>query len=128
PQAHCSPGETSLSGIWVGMTSDASDQSLLAQLGTDSDCQSGLPQYSMWWVFFPAPSVPLDLPLRPSDSVTATVTSQQGKFHLMIDNPKERAHFSTRQAGQASDTRLAECIGEAPTIIVDPATNKGHGA
>ncbi|TMB81219.1 MAG: hypothetical protein E6J44_11350, partial [Chloroflexi bacterium] len=76
PQAHCSPGETSLSGIWVGMTSDASDQSLLAQLGTDSDCQSGLPQYSMWWELFPAPSVPLDLPLRPGDSVTATVTFQ----------------------------------------------------
>jgi hypothetical protein len=126
PQAHCSPGETSLSGIWVGMTSDASDQSLLAQLGTDSDCQSGLPQYSMWWELFPAPSVPLDLPLRPGDNVTATVTFQQGKFHLMIDVPKEKAHFSTTQAGQVSDTSVAECITEAPTIIVDPATNRGH--
>ena len=46
----------------------------------------------------------------------------------MIDNPKERAHFSTTQAGQVSDTSVAECIAEAPTIIVDPATNRGHVA
>ena len=110
------------------MTSNASDQSLLAQLGTDSDCQSGIPQYSMWWEFFPAPSVPLDLPLQPGDSVTATVTFQQGQFQLMIDDPEEGVHFSTTQAGQVSDTSFAECIAEAPTIIDDPATNRGYVA
>jgi hypothetical protein len=72
--------------------------------------------------------VPLDLPLRPGDSVTATVTFQQGKFHLVIDDPKERAHFSTTQTGQVSDTSVAECIAEAPTIIDNPATNGGHVA
>lgn len=126
PQARCSPGEMSLSGIWVGMTSDSSDQSLLAQLGTDSDCQSGISRYSMWWELFPAPSVPLDLPLQPGDSVTASVAFQQGRFHLTIDDAKERTHFSTAQTGQVSDTSVAECIAEAPTIIDDPATNRGH--
>ncbi len=128
PQAYCSAGETSLSAIWVGMTSSASDKSLLAQLGTESDCQSGVPEYSMWWEMFPAPSVPLDLPLQPGDSVTATVTFEQGKFHLVIDDPQERAHFSTTQAGEVSDTSVAECIAEAPTIIDDPITNRGHVA
>jgi hypothetical protein len=126
PQAHCSPGESSLSAIWVGMTSDASDQSLLAQLGTDSDCQSGDPQYFMWWEVFPAPSVPLDLPLQVGDSVTATVTFQNGEFQLSIDDLKERVHFSTTHPGKVSDTSIAECILEAPTIIDDLAANKGH--
>jgi hypothetical protein len=125
PPAQCSPGETSLSAIWVGMTSGASEQSLLAQLGTFSGCQAGTPMYSMWWEMFPAPSVPLDQPLQPGDTVTATVTFQQGEFQLSIDAPKERVHFSTTQAGKVSDTNVAECIVEAPTII-DLVTNKGH--
>ncbi len=128
PQAHCSPGETSASAIWVGMTNGASDQSLLAQLGTDSDCQAGDPLYFMWWEVFPAPSVPLDQPLNSGDSVTATVTFQQGQFQLSIDVPGEGVQFSTTQAGKVSDTSIAECIVEAPTIIDDPATNTGHVA
>ena len=128
PQAFCSLGETSLSAIWVGMTSDSSDKSLLAQLGTTSGCQSGASEYSMWWEMFPAPSVPLDLPLHPGDSVTASVTFQNGEFHLSIDDPKERAHFSTMQAGEVSDTSVAECIAEAPTILADPTTNRGYVA
>ena len=128
PPAQCSPGETSASAIWVGMTSGASDQSLLAQLGTDSDCQAGAPLYFMWWEMFPAPSVPLDQPLQAGDTVTATVTFQQGEFQLSIDAPKEGVHFSTTQAGRVSDTSIAECIVEAPTIIDDPATNTGHVA
>src|SRR6266851_504964 len=128
PPAQCSPGEISASAIWVGMTSGASDQSLLAQLGTDSDCQAGTPLYFMWWEMFPAPSVPLDQPLQAGDTVTATVTFQQSEFQLSIDAPKERVHFSTTQAGRVSDTSIAECIVEAPTIIDDPATNTGHVA
>jgi len=126
PQAHCSPGENSLSSIWVGITSDATDQSLLAQLGTESDCQSGYPQYSMWWEMFPAPSVPLDLSLQAGDNVTATVTFNDGQFQLTIDDPKEGVHFSTTHPGKVTDTSVAECIVEAPTIIDDLATNKGH--
>jgi hypothetical protein len=110
------------------MTSGASDQSLLAQLGTDSDCQAGTPLYFMWWERFPAPSVPLNQPLQAGDTVTATVTFQQGEFQLSIDAPKEGVHFSTTQAGKVSDTSIAECIVEAPTIIDDPVTNKGHVA
>lgn len=127
PTAHCSPGENSDSSVWVGMSSDASDQSLLAQLGTESACQDGQPLYYVWWEMFPAYSVPLDFPLQPGDTATATVAFQHGKFRLSIDVPSEGIHFSTVQAGKVSDTSIAECIVEPPTIT-DLTTNKSHVA
>lgn len=128
PPASCSPGENSASAVWVGMTSDASNQSLLAQLGTDTECQGGIPQYFMWWEMFPAPSVPLNRPLHAGDTATASVTFQQGNFQLSIDVPQEGVHFSITKAGNVSDTSIAECIVEAPTIIDNLATNQGHVA
>ncbi len=126
PKAHCTPGKISLSAVWVGITSDASDRSLLAQLGTVSGCNFGVPAYFMWWEMFPAPSVPLDQPLQPGDSITASVTFQQGRFQLTIDNPNEGVHFSTTHPGAVTDTSVAECIVEAPTIIDNSATDQGH--
>jgi len=128
PKAHCTSGAVSLSAVWVGITSDASDRSLLAQLGTVSACDFGVPAYFMWWEMFPAPSVSLDQPLQPGDSVTASVTFQQGRFQLTIDNPNERVHFSTTHPGSVTDTSVAECIVEAPTIIDNPAASQGHVA
>jgi hypothetical protein len=128
PRATCSPGENSASSVWVGMTSGASDQSTLAQLGADSDCNFGIPQYFMWWEMYPAPSVPLDPIVQPGDSITATVAFQQGHFLLSIDDPQQQFHFSTTQPGKVSDTAIAECITEAPTIVDDPTTNQGHVA
>ena len=126
PEAHCIPGTISLAAIWVGITSDASDRSLLAQLGTVSGCDAGTPTYFMWWEMFPAPSVPLDQPLQPGDSITASVAFQQGRFQLTIDNPSEGVHFSTTHPGAVTDTSVAECIVEAPTIIDNPTTGQGH--
>ena len=126
PKAHCTPGTISLSAVWVGITSAASDRSLLAQLGTVSGCDAGTPTYFMWWEMFPSPSVSLNQPLQPGDSITASVTFQQGRFQLAIDNPKEGVHFSTIQPGAVTDTSVAECIVEAPTIIDNPATGQGH--
>jgi hypothetical protein len=126
PVANCAPGENSAAAIWVGMSSDATDKSLLAQLGTDSDCSSGTPIYYMWWEAFPAPSMPLNnLPLQPGDSVTASVSFQNGVFHLTIDVPSEGVHFTTTHAGKVSDTSYAECIVEAPATV-DPATSQFH--
>jgi hypothetical protein len=125
PRAHCSPGETSDSSIWVGMTDDVATPGLLAQLGTDSGCQDGQPLYYVWWEMYPAYSVPLDLPLKPGDTATASVAFQQGKFRLSIDVPGEGIHFSTVQAGKVSETSIAECIVEPPTVT-DLATKKNH--
>jgi hypothetical protein len=128
PQAKCSAGETSASSIWVGMTSSSSLQSTLAQLGADSDCNAGTPQYYMWWEMYPEPSVPLDLGVLPGDYITATVTFQQNQFQLTIDDLQAQYHFSITKPGKVSDTTIAECITEAPTIVDNPITNQGHVA
>ncbi|HEV2472937.1 MAG TPA: G1 family glutamic endopeptidase, partial [Chthonomonadales bacterium] len=127
PSVSCSPGELSASAFWVGMTSrDETSKSLLAQLGTDSDCQNGTPIYYLWWEMFPAPSMTLQLPLQPGDVATASVIFQQGTFQLTIDVPNEGDHFSINQPGSISSTSLAECIVEAPFLIDNPATGQGH--
>lgn len=126
PPATCSSGENADASIWVGMTSDASDRSLLAQLGSATDCQGGQPLYYLWWEMFPAPSVQLSFSLRAGDLVMAAVAFQHGAFQLSLDIPGEGVHFSVSRAGKISDTRIAECIVEPATIIDNPATNKGH--
>lgn len=125
PQAHCSPGENSDSAIWAGMTG-ISENSKLAQLGTESACRSGFPQYFAWWEVFPDPFVPISETVKPGDSVTANVIFQNGQFQLLINDSRQGWHFSITQAGTASDTVVAECIAEAPTILTGPNTNQGY--
>lgn len=126
PPAVCLPGEESDASLWVGMTSDASSQSLLAQLGTATDCQGGQPLYYMWWELYPAPSVQLDFPLQAGDQVSATVMFGDGMFRLGLAVPDEGVHFSVVRAGKVSDTSVAECIVEPATIIDNPGTSQGH--
>lgn len=126
PSAHCSPGEDSDVSVWVGMSSDESEHSLLAQLGSATDCRGGIPQYYLWWEMYPAPSVEINRPVKPGDTITATVAFQHDSFQLSMDIPSEGIHFSTTQAGKVSDTSVAECIVEPDTIVDDPTTDKGH--
>lgn len=122
PQISCESGEVSRMGVWVGMTNaNPVENSVLAQLGTDSECLSGIPIYFMWWEMYPDPSVPLRQPVSPGETVTASVAFQNGKFQLSIDDPQEKYHFSTTQAGNIVDTSTTECIVEAPQAK-DPNT------
>lgn len=126
PQVSCSPGETSDAGIWVGMSNNKTNTSLLAQLGTDSGCLDGSPLYSMWWEMFPAPPVMIDGLVLPGDSITTSVTFSNSQFQLVLDNPRQGVHFSTLQQGKVSDTSYAECITEAPFFVDNVATNSGY--
>ncbi len=126
PEVHCSPGETSDSAIWVGMTG-ISDRSKLAQIATESGCNSGVPVYDAGWEMFPAPAVILSNTVNPGDIVTATVSFVNGRFHLSMDDPGEGWHFTTTQPDVPADTAIAECITEAPTFT-NEATNQSYVA
>jgi hypothetical protein len=126
PAVQCGPGETSDSAIWVGMTG-ISDRSKLAQIATESGCNSGIPFYDAGWEMFPAPVVFISKPVNPGDKVTATVSFQNGEFRLSMDDPNEGWHFATTQPDVASDTAIAECITEAPTVT-NEATNQSYVA
>ena len=118
PRVYCTSAGTSLMGVWVGMiNANPTEGSVLAQLGTDSDCEDGIAYYHMWWEMYPAPSVPLKVLVAPGDSVTASVAFQNGEFRLSIDDPLQAIHFSTTQPGNIADTSNAECIIEAPAIV-----------
>jgi Peptidase A4 family len=117
PQVDCASGEVSQMGIWVGMiNANPVESSVLAQLGTESDCWYGTPIYDIWWEMYPAPSVRLKLLVLPGDTVTASVAFQNSTFRLSIDDPQEKIHFSTIQPGNIADTSSAECILEAPEL------------
>jgi len=124
PRASCAIGENSLSAVWVGLSSRASETSILAQTGTVSGCQNGTPVYNGWWEMFPAPSVSLDNPVTAGDAITASVTYNGGTFNLVMDDITQGWHFATTQTGgRPSDTRFALCVVEAPSLV-DPNTNQ----
>ncbi|MBV9229214.1 MAG: hypothetical protein JOZ18_07860 [Chloroflexi bacterium] len=117
PEAHCSPGENSLSAIWVGMVG-TSDQSKLTQIATSSNCQSGIPEYDMGWEVYPTtPAIIVPKPVDAGDTITATVSFHSGTFDLLMDDFQQGWHFAITQQGDPADTRIAECIVEAPTIV-----------
>ena len=147
PTATCSGGENSDSAIWIGMTpaprNPASDNPFypqdnpIFQIGTDSGCSGGQPDYFIVWEQFPQPSVALSFPLQPGYLVTTAVTFQQGAFQRgnytlsisvskMIGPNASQGLYSFQTpplAGNLNASAMAECIVEAPTLI-DPNTNQ----
>jgi Peptidase A4 family len=126
PTASCSFAETSMSAIWVGITG-TSDTSKLAQVATESSCQNGIPQYDAAWELFPEPAIPIDHPVQPGDKISASVSFQNGKFQMAIEDARAGWHFSISRPGVVADTRIAECIAEAPTLE-NAATNESQVA
>lgn len=118
PAVHCTPGEESDAALWAGLTG-TSEKSQIAQLGTDSGCLGGSAFYYPWWEMYPAPSNLIDNPLQPGDKMVATVTYQQGRFRLTLENMTENWRFTTVQGGSDSDTLIAECVVEAPAKASD---------
>ena len=115
PAASCSFAETSMSAIWVGITGTAGN-SKLAQIATESNCQNGIPQYEAAWELFPEPAIPIDQPMQPGDKISASVLFQNGKFQIFMEDARAGWHFSISKPGSVADTRIAECITEAPTL------------
>ncbi|HLZ60529.1 MAG TPA: G1 family glutamic endopeptidase [Ktedonosporobacter sp.] len=116
PVAYCAFGEDSLVGVWAGITG-IPDQSQLAQAGTVTGCQGGVPFYEAWWEMFPAPSRTLNEFVAPGDTITAVVTFQNNQFQLSMQDLQQGWTFSTVQPGSITDTNTAECIVEAPTLV-----------
>jgi hypothetical protein len=147
PSATCSPDaaasspeNTSDAAIWVGLTpEDAANpgsKTPIYQLGTDSICFQGVPQYDAWWEIYPAPSYNISptnalFNVQSGDIATATVTYQQntGTFILSIQVRTSTASnalsivnwSSTPQLGASIGATMAECIVESPA---DATTNK----
>ena len=114
PTVTCSTGETSFSANWIGLDGDGSES--VEQTGTSSDCDSGTPEYSAWYEFYPSESVTLRDTVDAGDKMSATVTSEtSGGYTLtLVDHTKGWTETKTGTA-QGAQNASAEIITEAPS-------------
>jgi hypothetical protein len=108
------PSEDQFASFWVGI--DGYSSNTVEQIGTDSDCQSGVPTYYVWFEFYPHASYNVNsVPIKPGDKIFAKVNSSgKGMFTVELVNETTRASFSTTTKVASADQSSAEWIAEAP--------------
>jgi hypothetical protein len=117
---------TEVVAIWVGI--DGRGTRNLEQIGTLSAMLGGSPSYEVWYEVVPQPPVYVRLPVRPGDSITASVTtSGDGKFTLFIRNNTTNAAYSTLQPSPGADLVTAEVVAEAPAGVSGPVPLPNFG-
>jgi len=117
PPVSCAAGETSAAPFWIGI--DGYSSPTVEQIGTDSDCQNGVPTYFAWIELFPLPSLIIrSVPVVPGDVISAEVKydASSARFEVAIANVTRGGTFAvaTRFPGQRTS---AEWIGEAPAAV-----------
>lgn len=121
PTVDCSVTANGYSATWVGIDGYAS--STVEQLGTEQDCNSGVPGYSAWIEMYPSASQTINRVVKPGDVMTASVTysastswwNRSGSFHLQLTNATQNWTYSTTQSSSRAQRTSAEWIQEAPS-------------
>jgi hypothetical protein len=132
PAVTCARRETSYSSFWVGL--DGYNSGTVEQLGTDSDCSNGQPQYYAWYELYPRPSQGITN-VSPGDTLTASVNSASPTSYTLTitdtPGPRGRRWSATGTLSTPADARSsAEWVAEAPsscgrTCSVLPLSNFG---
>ncbi|MGP8247026.1 MAG: G1 family glutamic endopeptidase [Bryobacteraceae bacterium] len=102
--------------FWVGI--DGYSSSTVEQVGTDSDCDSGKPQYYAWFEFYPHPSYSVNnFPVAPNDRISAEVSysSSTRLFTVTLTDETSGKSFSTSTSVSSAARSSAEWIAEAPS-------------
>jgi hypothetical protein len=116
PAPVCRPGGSTFSSYWVGLGGYSSSSSALEQIGTEVDCtRSGRVVSSAWYETVPAPSFTIFRPVRAGDTLTATVTVQRRRAHLVLQDITQRWTFTKNRTTYPVDVSSAEWIVEAPS-------------
>jgi hypothetical protein len=115
PQATCSSGRSSYSAFWVGLGGFRQSSSKIEQIGTESDCdRAGNQYYSAWYELAPAAAAKIRMPIKPGDSMAASVTVGRTVALTLRDLTTGRA-VTKRLRKRTPDTSSAEWIAEAPS-------------
>lgn len=112
----CSPASNQYASFWVGI--DGFNSNSVEQIGTDSDCQNGVPRYYAWFEFYPHPSFIINsLSVRPGDVMSADVhyDPHTRRFTVSILNVTTGQSFSTTTRVNSAHRSSAEWIAEAPS-------------
>jgi peptidase A4-like protein len=113
-QAPCGPGNQYAS-FWIGI--DGYNSNTVEQIGTDSDCQGGVPTYYAWYEFYPHWSygITLNSPIFPDDVISAEVKSTTGGiFTVSLTDLTSGQSFSANVKMNNAQRSSAEWIAEAP--------------
>src|SRR5947209_845392 len=116
PNASCTPGIRTFSSYWVGLGGYGVASQALEQIGTEVDCtRSGGVSSTAWYELVPAPSVPISLPVRPGDLLSAKVTVRGRRAVLSLQDLTSGLGFSRTASLSSVDVSSAEWIVEAPS-------------
>jgi len=108
------PSTPQYSSFWVGI--DGFTDNSVEQIGTDSDCQNGVPTYYAWFEFYPHPSFIINsLTISPGDTISAEVKYLgRNQFTVSLTDTTTGHTFSTTTKVNAQRSS-AEWIAEAPS-------------
>jgi hypothetical protein len=112
PTVDCGKTSNAYASFWTGI--DGYSSGTVEQIGTDSDCQNGSPQYYAWFEFYPHPAFLINsMTIRPGDVISAEVTAgAKSAFTVSITDGTQT--FSTTTKIPSADRSSAEWIIEAP--------------
>jgi hypothetical protein len=98
--------------FWVGI--DGYNSKTVEQIGSDSDCVNGQPQYYVWYEFYPHWSYTVNsLPVKVGDIVSAEVSYSRGSFTVSASVNGGAPFIISTKMNQAVRSS-AEWIIEAP--------------
>jgi len=102
------------SSFWIGI--DGYNSNTVEQIGTDSDCQGGIPTYYAWYEFYPHwfHVITLNAPILPGDTMSAEVKYSGGMFIVSLSDVNTGQSFSLRVKMTNARLSSAEWIAEAP--------------
>jgi hypothetical protein len=110
------PATNQYSSFWVGI--DGFNSGSVEQIGTDSDCQGGVPTYYAWYEFYPHPSFLISgLSISAGDNITAetSYSTSSRSFTVTLTNVTTGGTFSISSRVSRAQRSSAEWIAEAPS-------------
>jgi hypothetical protein len=119
PSASCTPGHRTYSAMWVGLGGYSASSNALEQIGSEVDCtSSGRVSSTAWYELVPAPSRPINMTVRPGDTMLASVTVSGRRVVLSLTDTTTHRSFSKSVRPSSVDVSSAEWILEAPSECI----------
>jgi hypothetical protein len=122
PSVSCNPRSSSSVLFWVGIDGWNTQNETVEQIGTRSDCVSGVPNYYAWYEFWSRQpnTVPLNnITIKPGDRVTASVLGDPASksFEMIITDTTTGNSSHARGEYQSAKLTTAEWIAESPVFL-----------
>src|SRR5580658_1728208 len=104
---------THFSAQWIGIDGDGNDD--LIQTGTQVQYEGGSVSYGAWWEILPASETPISDPVRPGDTIKASITKESsGKWLIEISDGTKWSFSITKS--YSGPGKSVEWIVEAPEV------------